>query len=230
MDQDSTLQQAISDLQVIRRAIERVQTAEPATMAEGALKIHLLLQLVGFTVALFFAVMEVVGGQPSTELLLLSANYSEVRALGVSQIAWAVLFSLVILYVTIYTGAKKESEDVSTFIARNFRYLRNLSFFSDLLIKYSVIALLILGRKPEWVAPVCSLFIGDYLIQGRFFVLGAGSALPLGMFCIAVGAFQFFSASALLLWPLCLFASSCLFSAFWLTAVIRRQSAKKAEG
>ena len=119
--------------------------------------------------------------------------------------AMMLLLLLSCLYFTVWRAARKEGEDFTGYAARNFRYLRNLSFLSDLLIKFVVLALLIMAPKPEWIGPMLLAFTADYLIQGRFFVLPPAISLPAALVCLGLAVYQFSLGSTVLILPLVVF-------------------------
>jgi hypothetical protein len=143
-----------------------------------------------------------------------------------------IILLLAILYLSVFAAARKSGKDFNTYAAKNFSYLKNMSFVSDLLVKYVVITLLILAGQPEWVSPICTLFVGDYLVQGRFFTLPLRLSLTSGILCILGAGFQAYIGSPLLTWPAlaALIASS---ASLWhlqkLQAIAATQSAQELE-
>jgi hypothetical protein len=95
---------------------------------------------------------------------------------------------------------------MQSYITRNFKYVKNLSLISDLLMKFITLSLLLLAGKAEWMAPVLMAFTGDYLLQGRFFTLPTQISAVLGIGCLASALTQFASSSHELLIPLGVFA------------------------
>jgi hypothetical protein len=89
------------------------------------------------------------------------------------------------VYLIVWRNAQLAGEELSAFIRRNFRYLSFATLTSDLFIKFSAVSLVILAQRPDWVAPILIACTGDWLIQGRGFMLPVKISIPLG-FCFLV--------------------------------------------
>jgi hypothetical protein len=89
---------------------------------------------------------------------------------------------------------------------------------------------LVEARHPEWVAALLTLFIGDYLIQGRFFVLPLRAGLAVGVATFGLALLQMSVGSGSLVWPLLIFAGVCAASTLWLFLRHRQQQAAAVEG
>jgi len=66
-------------------------------------------------------------------------------------------------------SARRAGEPLEDYVARSLPYLRSMSFASDLFLKFSVLSMLILAGRPDWIAPFCLVGLADYIFQGRFF-------------------------------------------------------------
>ena len=94
------------------------------------------------------------------------------------------------LYFIIWCTARIEGESFESFAGRNFSYLSFLGFLSDLFVKFCAVSLVILAGRADWVAPLLMIFLSDYLIQGRFFVLPVRLGLLLALLLIMLGVLQ----------------------------------------
>jgi hypothetical protein len=110
------------------------------------------------------------------------------------------------------------------YLVRNFQYLRNLSLVSDLVVKFIPLSLLVLGGHSEWVAALLSLYIADYLVQGRFFSLPTRAALLLGVVSVMAAGAQYLTHSVQLLWPLVHFSVLTALSLLALASAKREAS------
>lgn len=116
-----------------------------------------------------------------TKTLMISNQPEAIKLYGIGFMGALLIGLLIPLYFVIWRAAKHNNEDVISYTARNFKYLKNLSFFSDLLMKFFGIALIVLADKPEWIAPLLIAYIGDYLLQQRFFTLPFKASAVLGL-------------------------------------------------
>lgn len=156
--------------------------------------------------ALVCIIVELVTGHGTTQQFMESANNNELKTVGLIQVAMMIGVLCATLYFFVFRAAKRSNRDFNSYVARNFSYLKNLSFLSDLLVKFVVFSAIVIAGKPEWVAPCFMLFIGDYLIQGRFFTISLNLSLILGVISILGAAVMVWLGSTLLLWPLLTFA------------------------
>jgi hypothetical protein len=108
--------------------------------------------------------------------------------------------------------ARREGENLSSYVERNFAYLRVLSFGSDLFLKFIATAAVILAGRGDWVAPLLMIFTGDYLLQGRVFILPLRGALVFGLGCFVLGVVQLLWLEGSLVYPLSVFCAACLLS------------------
>jgi hypothetical protein len=203
MDNKLHIQEAIKDLAVIRQAMERAENEEKTagSVLNVSLGAHLVLQAMALAVSSVVIVTELATNNLNTQVMLLSSQSAELRAIGLIETAFMLSTLVVTLYFVVRRAAKDSDRDFNYYITRNFTYLRNTSFLSDLFVKFTVFAALILAQKPEWVAPMFLIFTGDYLLQGRFFRLPVTWNLLLGSACFLGGFIQFLYSSALLLYP-----------------------------
>ncbi len=234
MAQEEVLQQAVNDLAMVRRAIERIHGEQGQaslrslrSTGDARFALHLIALVTSLALALFNALT-----QALTSPLLESAHWPREGRLYLLLQVGAILPLLVgAAYFIVWRAARLSDELWSAYVARNFQYLRNLSLIGDLFVKFVVLALLVEARHPEWVAALLTLFIGDYLIQGRFFVLPLQAGLSLGVACLGLAVAQLWLGSSNLVVPLLVFGAVCAASTLYLVLLNRqRQASAAAEG
>lgn len=204
---DFDVQKALADVALIRRSLDQSEQDPLDSRLVGVtLEANLVLQSLAFTSALLLVMLEILSGNAITHTLMIGGQYDEFRRFGIGIMAFILVGLLVALYFVLWRAALHSGEAVSAYITRNFRYVKNLSLISDLLMKFITLALLLLANRPEWVAPVLLAFTGDYLLQGRFFTLRTRISVMAGLACVAGALAQFFSQSPSLLIPLGVFA------------------------
>ena len=72
--------------------------------------------------------------------------------------------------------------------------------------KFIGVALIVLANKPEWIAPLLVAYIGDYLLQQRFFTLSLKVSAVLGVVCIGIAISLFVKGVFTLVVPLSVFS------------------------
>jgi len=209
------IQQAIQDLELIRKAIT------PAT-PRFAWNAQLLLQLLGLALALPLVAYELLAEQNMAWALSLSRHDPEIGRYGLGLVALCIPFLLAAIYFAIWRAARHADQQLSDFLARNFHYLRNLSFGSDLLVKLAVVSIPVLAGQAGVVPALLTLFLGDYLLQGRYFILPLRASLLLGPLCFAAAGLLYYVESTALVYPLAIFAA---LSAASLLGLLQRQKA-----
>jgi len=208
MNEDNLeIQRALLDVAAFRRALDRNEGDQIDSKLVGVtLQANLMFHSIAFASSLALCLVELVTSGSMAQTLLAGAQSGELRQFGVGIMGFVLAGLLVTLYFILWRAARVEGEDVGTYIARNFKYVKNLSLISDLLMKFMTVALLVLAGRAEWVGPALIAFTGDYLLQGRFFAFPTKLSLALGIACLALAAYQFTAGSASLLIPLAVFA------------------------
>jgi len=203
---ETTLQQAVRDLAMIRRTIEQTNpSAAPPARLRLALDARLLIHGVAALVAAALLAFELATGDVMSKTLRLSVHDPSLSLFGVANIGVALAFLVMCAYFIVWRAARHADTPLDRYLAHNFTYLRRLSFIGDLVVKLAVVSLIILGGKPQWLGPVLALFLGDYLIQGRLFHFTVRPALALGLGCFLAAGALFAAGIDLLAWPLGLF-------------------------
>ena len=217
MSRRDDIQNAVNDLALIRRAIEKAGNQHagvpPNVIAVDA---GLLFQGLCLLIAGALIVYELLSSGEMTSVMMISARDTEIGLLGLAQVALVTVTLLMCLYFIVWRASRHSGQDFQDYLVRNFHYLRNLSLISDLLTKLIPLSLLIVAGHPEWVAPLLCLYVADYLVQGRFFSMPVRVSLLLGVTALAIAVSQYLLHSPNLLWPLILFACATVVSFLFL--------------
>jgi len=201
------IQQALNDIALIRRVLNQSNRDKSDSKLSGiTLDANLVLQSIGFLGAFILALVEFASGNSMTETIMSGAKSHEFVNFGIGLMGVIISGLLIVLYFVLWRAAQHNGEKLHDYVERNFSYVHNLSLFSDLLVKFATLSLLMLAGKPQWVAPALMLFTGDYLLQGRFFTLPTRLSVCLGTLCIGMSFAEFFYNSELLVVPLAAFA------------------------
>lgn len=212
MMQDTNIQRAIQDLATIRRAIEGSGNPNAGSNTGIVRKAQLLVQGIALGAASFLLGYELLAERNMTWMLELSRLDREIAEMGLVEVAISLPFLLAAIYFIAWRSAKHTERTLPEFLQRNFTYLRNLNFLSDLFVKFMVLSLAVMSGHGEWVPALLLLFTGDYLLQGRFFTLPLPVALVAGALCFA-GAGTIYLMGAVHLWiPLAVWAALNLMS------------------
>jgi hypothetical protein len=217
-----TVQEAVRNLEQMKRAIGRVEKTKFKNRLFASNKIGLLLQSGAVLLATPFLFAEWNSAQVTSEILY-SAKNTAFRDGGLISLAAFLLSLVAILYLILWDGARKSNEQLGDYVSRNFLALSFLSLLSDLFVKFVAFSLLVMAARPEWVAPLLLVFIADYLIQGRLFTLPFVLNIVAALGCIGIAAYQFTILSASLLPALSVFTALSLSSVIFTALSIRKE-------
>lgn len=212
-DEQLNVRKAIADVELIRRVLDQVDQAQsrPAAPAAGLFSVtltaNIILQSLALTGTGVLLLVEVLGDGILTRTLMLGRQSPDLSLIGIGLMGGILVGLVILLYFVIWRAARHNGEEFNAYIVRNFRYARLLSYLSDLLMKFTAVALVLLAGHPEWVPPLLLVFTGDYLVQGRLFTLPTRTAVLLGALCIAIGLFQFVAGLESLIPPLAAFSA-----------------------
>jgi hypothetical protein len=225
MNKNDSIQSAVSDLATIRRAIEKAGGQDPSMPANRiAVDAGLIFQGLCLLVAVALLVFELASNREMTEIMRLSANDEELGLIGLAQVVMVGLALVMSIYFLVWRAARHSGQGFDEYMVRNFQYLRNMSLVSDVLVKFIPLSVLVLVGHSEWIAALLSLYIADYLIQGRFFSLPTRVSLVLGIVSVIAAAAQYLTHSAQLLWPLVHFSVVTAISMYFLLNAKREAS------
>lgn len=230
MENNIEVQKAIEDLAYIKRAIEQSQKdcETNSDVRMTVTKTYRLLNSTIFIMASLLFAVELFYGNINTKYLLASVSNSSVRISSMFETGVFLALLLLALYIIVYEASRKAGKEFNYYLAKNFAYLKNLSLFSDLLVKYIIFCLIIIAGRPDWIAPVLFFFLGDYLINGRVLYLPVRIGLICGATCFIAGFIQIAFASALLIWPLLMLAFASLLSIVWTNSTYKNSNTNKA--
>ena len=212
-DEQLNVRKAIADVELIRRVLDQVDQAQsrPAAPTAGlfgvTLTANIILQSLALTGTGVLLLVEVLGDGILTRTLMLGRQSPDLSLIGIGLMGSILVGLVILLYFIIWRAARHNGEEFNAYIVRNFRYARLLSYLSDLLMKFTAVALVLLAGRPEWIPPLLLVFTGDYLVQGRLFTLPTRTAVLLGALCIAIGLFQFVAGLESLIPPLAVFSA-----------------------
>lgn len=222
MNQKYSIQSAVNDLATIRRAIEKAGAQDSAVPANRiAIDAGLIFQGLCLLISCGLIAFELSSDRDMTRIMMFSVNDQELGLLGLAQVAFIALTLVMCIYFLVWRAAYHSEQNFQDYLVRNFQYLRNLSLVSDLLVKFVPLSLLVIGGHPEWIAPLLSLYIADYLVQGRFFSLPTRASLLFGMASVIAAATQYLTGSTQLLWPLLHFSTVAAVSMIFLIGAKR---------
>ncbi|MBY0554705.1 hypothetical protein K2P97_09260 [bacterium] len=215
MSNNQITKNSINDLAYIQRLLNRIESNEfSMPLNKFALEINILFQSLCLLFAMAFVGYELVSSGGITSSMLLSANDSELGHLGMQTVLLILLGLVAVFYYLVWRASVASGRDLSQYLEVNFKFLKNLSLISDLLVKFIVVYLMVTLGQPQFVSLLLVLFVGDYLIQGRFFNLSLRLSLIAGMLCFVVAGLLYWQQNFGLIYPLILFSSITLISVF----------------
>ena len=199
---DSIQKDAIQNLDFLRRTIERAGNRSMIPGNLNAIEAGLFLQSVCGVLATSLIVFEIASGREMSSIMMISATDKEIGLLGLAQVAITLPAVLMCIYFIAWRAAHRQGDELNSYLSRNFQYLSRLSFASDLTMKFVPMSLLVIAGHAEWIPSLLSLFIGDYLIQGRFFSIPTRTSILLGCLSIVAAVAQYLAHSTDLIWPM----------------------------
>lgn len=201
------IQNALADIAVIRRTLNQNDRDQmDANISGVTLDANMLLQGLAFVAVTSIMLIEITTGNAILETLETAGQTDELRFFGIGLMGFILAGLLGTFYFVIWRASLHNGEKLQSYITRNFKYVKNLSMVSDLLMKFITISILLMTGRIEWLAPLLLAFTGDYLLQGRFFTLQMKTSAVLGIGCLIVAIAQLLSNSHTLLLPLGAFA------------------------
>ncbi len=205
-------QRALSDLEILKKIILNKEKQNQISIASSST--HKILHFI----ALFFASIFILMDLPSIDLLttdvIKSASDPILQRMGVINIGIVLLLFIVGAYYVLYKQALKNQHDFSKYVSRYFIYFKNLSFCTDVLVKYAFFSVLVFTGKPEWIAPALLLFLGDWVANGRFFIFKVQMSIAIAIACIALAAILFIMSIYWLWIPLAVFIAVAVLSLY----------------
>ncbi|MGB9153913.1 MAG: hypothetical protein WCD70_12610 [Alphaproteobacteria bacterium] len=199
-------QQALSDIQVLKQAILRSKNKVALTV--DSVDTHLVLNLAAFAIAASVGAGTIIWPEINDDILSLATS-PEVRIPALTIVGSGLLALLSVAYGYIYLRARKEQIAFADFSDKYFSYFKNLSALSDIFVKFCATSLLVLAGKPEWIAPLFVLFIGDLVFQGRLLILSPVTSIAFGVTSFAAAAVIFSLGTSSLLAPACVAMLVC---------------------
>ncbi|MGZ3743345.1 MAG: hypothetical protein ACXVB1_13700 [Pseudobdellovibrionaceae bacterium] len=220
MSHDEVIQKAVSDLALIRRAIEINDRNKKRTApARFTVSANLMIQTFCLLIAALMIIFEILSDRALSVVMLSSITDKDLAIWGLAQVAVSLPIIIMCIYFIAFRAARLSKQSFNDYLGTNFQYLRNTSLVSDLFTKFIPLSLLVLAGHSEWVAPILSLYIADYLIQGRYFNLPVRTSFILGLLSVLTGIAQYVLNSAQLIWPLVHFSLISTFSIAYLLRV-----------
>ena len=193
-------QQALSDLQALKQAV--LQSRNKLALTIDSVDTHLVLNLAAFTVAASVGLGVMIWPEITDDVRML-ATTPEVRVPALSLVGGGMLALLSVAYGYIFMRARKEKIAFADFSDKYFTYFKNMSALSDLVVKFCATALVVLAGKPEWIAPLFVVFIGDLVFQGRLLILSPATSIGLGIASFVAAGAAFACGITTLLAPAC---------------------------
>jgi hypothetical protein len=196
-------QKALSDLEALKQAV--LSRSNKSPLGVGSVSMHKALHVVALIFVAGLITLDLPNHYLLTSDVMASAGNSWIQISGIITVGLTLLLLLTIGYGMVAYKAWQQKQELDEYITRYFTYFKNLSLFSDVVIKFIAFSAIILAGKPEWVAPALLLFTGDWVLQGRFFIIKQKLSLLLGAVCFIGAITMFCYGHALILVPLIIF-------------------------
>ena len=207
-----SLEQAINDLSTIKRAIEVSSHKDGIPKDHSALSVGRVTHIFGAAIGGVILLYELFAEASLTQIMLFAKSDPEVGISGVSLVAMVLPVLIMCLYFIIWREAKIEGDTFQLYVNRNFRYLKNLSFVSDVVCKFLPLLVLAISGGVQWIAPLLTIYLADFLIGGKYFIFPVRSGLIAGVVCVIASISQWIMGGVSLSLPLSIFLILSLIS------------------
>ena len=208
MKKSPETQKALADIAALKDVI--IYSKTPSQLGIESINFYLLLHLVLISFVSLLCLSDV--SAFLTGQVMSCAKIIDLRKDGVEFIGYTLLLLLAVGYGLTFALSLMWNKPFGDYMARYATYFKNFSALSDIFTKYCLLSLIILAGKPEWVAPVLALFVGDFVYQGKFFILKPAVSMILGLFSFVVAVVMFIQGYQVILVSLLLFGIICLLS------------------
>jgi hypothetical protein len=217
MSNSQITKNSINDLAYIQRLLKKIESNEfSMPLNKFAVDINIFFQSLCLVFAIFLAGYELMTEGRITSSMLLSAQDSELGSLGM-QTVLIILFALVVIfYFLVWRASIVAKRDFNMYLEANFKFLKNLSLVSDLLVKFVALYLLVATGQAQFVSLLLILFIGDYLIQGRYFNLPFRISAIGGLLSFILCSALYYLKKPDLIYPVVLFVAMTITSILYL--------------
>lgn len=207
-----SLEQAINDLSTIKRAIEVSAHKDGVPKDVSALSVGRVTHVFGATIGGIILVYELFAETSLTQIMMLAKNDTQIGITGVSLVATVLPVLIMCLYFIIWRESQSEGDTFQLYVNRNFRYLKNLGFVSDVVCKFIPLSLLAIVGGVQWIAPLLILYLADFLIGGKYFIMPVRTGLIAGVVCVLASVSQWLLGETSLVLPLIVFTLLSLIS------------------
>lgn len=217
MENHNITQKALSDIESLKKTLTHLHRQN--ALGLESVDAHITLSSLMLTASGLLTGIESLTNGITADLIA-SASNPALQQEGLIQVGatLAILMGGAYAYLSVTSTEQKQALD--SYTGRYFSYFQRLSGCSDLFVKFAGFALVILAGRPDWVAPLLMLYIGDVVFQGRLFTLPARLSPLLGVSCFVGGIGLFITGMVSVLWPL------LAFSAIAAASVVQAMSAK----
>ena len=197
---------AVSDLAYIQRLLQRIENQESSVpMNKLAADANIFFQVLCLILAVIFAGIEITHQNQITNNMLQANQDSELGLLGMKTVLYILASALGLFYYLTWRASQNANKDYVNYLEHNFKTLKNLSLVSDLSVKFAILFLIVVSGQAQFINVILILFMGDYLMQSRFFHLPNKLSAVLGLMSFALSAVLFSMHDASLLYALIVF-------------------------
>lgn len=218
-DQKS-IQTALNEIIYLKKIVNQTasQTEKTHFVQKVQTKANLIIHSMALIACAGMIFVELVSSPSITEILQASHQEKSIQYYGIGFMTYVLFLLCSILYFIIWRGSRNAQISFEKFISQNFNYLKNVNLLSDLVIKLGFIAALLLAERPEWISVALTLFIADYLIQGRLFNFSLKTGYLLSASLLILTCLQIFFQKFHILIPL---TSFCLMMVISMADIIK---------
>ncbi len=212
-NQDVQTLRAVEDAEFIKQVLNKFE-ASKMRKNPHVLKAQLVIDIGLLVFSGLFLAVELVTSSAMTKEMYASVISAEFQKEGILNLGIMLSLMVLLLYITAWSAWKKSSMNFSSFLEKNFNYLKRLSLAANLSVKFFALSLIILSGRIDFVAPLLVVFIFDELYHNRIFNMSFKEGVAFGILSLGLAAYLLATQTSSIAWALGLFFAISLFSLF----------------
>jgi hypothetical protein len=210
-DKESKIQHAVDDAAFVKEIINKFEISK-LRKNPAVLKAQVFIDLSLFFFAAVMLWIEVTTNNSITRDLYLSIHQPEFQKLGLINMGVIVAMIVLMLYLIAWAAWKKSTLSFSSYLEKNFRYLKGLSLGANLSVKFFALCLVIISGRIDFVSPLLLVFIFDEVYHNRIFNVNFREGIVFGVGSLGLATYLLISKLDSVAWALGFFCAIALFS------------------
>ncbi|MEZ4813805.1 MAG: hypothetical protein R3A80_01175 [Bdellovibrionota bacterium] len=205
------LQKSTDDLEFINQILQKFEVSKQRKNLEF-LKPQIIIEALALFFSGLFLFVELAGDNVITRDLYASINNSEIQKVGLANLGVFIALMVLLFYFAAFMSWRKSTLSFSSYLEKNFQYLKRLSLVANLSVKFFSLSLVIISGRIDFVSPMLLVFIFDELYHNRIFNMRFKEGILLGLGALLLAVYILISKESSVGWALGYFFAVSLFS------------------